>query len=73
MNYIKKANRYPSITEFINAGGFLNIGYQYGMEGVALATDEGGVVWEGKIEYESFDSLLDDAERGISKWIKENW
>ncbi|MEM7792238.1 MAG: hypothetical protein AAF546_12615 [Verrucomicrobiota bacterium] len=73
MNYLKKAVRYINISDFINSGGHLSLGYEYGMETIACATDEGGVVWEGKSEYESLDALLEDAEDGIKKWIEENW
>ncbi len=73
MSVIKKANKYPFLTDFINSGGDLSIGNIYQMQISAIATDEGGTVWEGEEEYDSIEALLFDAEEGIKEWIEENW
>jgi hypothetical protein len=73
MSYIKNAYKYPYITDLINNGGGLNIGYTYQLGVVAIAFDEGGTVWEGKREYDSIEALLDDAEAGIKKGADERW
>ena len=73
MSYLRESEKYPSITDLINSGGELSIGFTYGMEVVAIANDEGGTIWEGKLKYESLEALLQDAEIGIKKWIEKNW
>ena len=73
MSYLSEGGKYPYITDLINSGGELSIGYTYGLEVLAIANDEGGTIWEGKMKYESLEALLQDAEMGINKWIEENW
>jgi hypothetical protein len=72
MSYIKNANKYPYITDLINNGGSLNMGYIWEMGITAVAFDEGGTIWEGKKHYDSIEALLDDAESGIKIWADEN-
>jgi hypothetical protein len=73
MDYLKTSGRYPAITDLINSGGRIEIGYIYQMDVTIIAHDEGGTIWQGKRAYSSFEEALDDAEQGISKWIAENW
>ncbi|MGZ8212875.1 MAG: hypothetical protein ACXWTP_00035 [Methylosarcina sp.] len=73
MSYIENSVKYPNITDLVNAGGGLDIQYTWEMGVVAVAFDEGGMVWEGKSNYASIEALLEDAEQGIGKWIEENW
>jgi hypothetical protein len=40
MSYIKNAYKYPYVTDLINNGGELNIGYTYQLGVVAIAFDE---------------------------------
>jgi hypothetical protein len=51
----------------------LDIGYIREIGVVAVAFDEGGIIWEGKRNYASIEALLEDAEQSIGKWIEENW
>ena len=73
MSVIDNQGDFPFLMELINSGGNLEIGYidQLGIS--AIATDEGGTIWEGKENYESIEILLKDAENGIKIWIEENW
>jgi len=65
-------DKYPALNEFINGEGHLDIGSQeYGVS--AIAYDEGGLIWEGKESYGTLEELLKDAEKGVKKWMKENW
>ena len=73
MAFIEKAGKYTHITELVNSGGRLEIGYIYELGISAMAVDEGGTIWEGKKSYESIEDALADAERGIGKWMEENW
>ena len=69
---LKNSDKYPALTEFINNGGKLEIGYIYELGISALLVDEGGTVWEGKKEYESIEILIDKAEKKKKKWINNN-
>ena len=42
----KQSGKYPSLTEFIENGGRLEIGYIYELEVSAIMVDEGA--WSGK-------------------------
>ena len=71
--YIKSDSSHPHIALFLNNGGHLSLGYEYGVESIACASDEGGMIWNGKMKYASLEALLQDAEEGIKKWAEENW
>ena len=69
----EQPGKHPSLTAFIDSGGRLEIGYIYQLGVSAIIVDEGGVVWEGKKNYESLEALLDEAEQAIKEWIGKNW
>ena len=73
MSVIDNPGDYPFLTELINSGGNLEIGYIYQMGISVIATDEGGTIWEGKESYESIETLLKEAEKGVKIWIEKNW
>ncbi len=73
MSVIEHPRKFPFLTELINSGGNLEIGYIYQIGISAIATDEGGTIWEGEENYESIETLLKDAENGVKTWIEENW
>ena len=73
MSVIEHPGKFPFLMELINSGGNLEIGYIYQMGISAIATDEGGTIWEGEESYESIETLLKDAENGVKIWIEENW
>ena len=64
--------QYPSLTAFLDNGGKLEIGYIYELGVSVIAFDEGGVIWEGKEDYESLETLLEEAEQAIEAWIGKN-
>jgi len=72
MSILKSTGRYPAITDLINSGGRLEVGYVYQLGVSAIALDEGGAIWEGKEHYETFEAALEDAEQGIAQWMAEN-
>ena len=65
--------KYPALTDFLDNDGRLEIGYIYELGVSVIAFDEGGVVWEGKENYESLEALLEEAEQAIKAWISKNW
>ena len=69
----EQPGKHPSLTAFIDSGGRLEIGYIYQLGVSAIIVNEGGVVWEGKENYESLEALLAEAEQAITAWIGENW
>ena len=64
---LKNSDKYPVLTEFINSGGRLEIGYIYELGISAVLVDEGGTVCEGEKEYESIEILLDKAINAIKE------
>ena len=65
MNRFGKSPTYPSLSDFLNSGGKLEIGYIHQMDVAAIGVIEGNVVWEGKPSYASLDELLADADRAL--------
>ena len=64
MNHIKKAYKYPYLTDLINNGGGLSMEYVLEMKVSAVAFDEGGVIWEGKRGYDSLKHYWMTQRRG---------
>jgi len=62
---------YPTIAQWAKSHGWIEIGHTYGRS-MVRALDEGGMVWEGKARYTTLDELLQDLEKGLSDWLKEN-
>jgi len=65
------ADRYPNLNEWVFAGGWVEIGHNYG-DAMARALDEGGQIWEGKRKYRSLEEVLKALDKGIADWLKEN-
>jgi hypothetical protein len=67
------SSAFPYITEWVARGGWVEIGYTERYIGAFVrALDEGGVVYEGRTEYESLDEAVEDLESGIQAWTSEN-
>lgn len=65
------AKKYPHIADWV-ADGTIEIGRPEWGHSFISVYDEGGTVWEGKRKYATIDEALQDAERGIEAWLKEN-
>jgi hypothetical protein len=63
--------RFPNITEWLQ-DGLVEIGQGSWSDAFITASDEGGVIFEGKRKYASLDAALEDLEAGIKKWQEEN-
>ncbi|MBI3421292.1 MAG: hypothetical protein HY006_04450 [Candidatus Sungbacteria bacterium] len=64
------AKKYPNIAEWVE-DGTIEIGQSHSNAFVSVY-DEGGTVWEGKRNYATIDEALQEAEKAIGKWMKEN-
>lgn len=65
------AQRYPTIDHFVNAHGYIEIGYDENTTSFIRALDMGGWVWEGKDSYDSLEDALADLEQGLIAWEHE--
>jgi hypothetical protein len=65
------ARRYPNINRFVFERGWIEIGSDEYSTSMIRALDPGGLVWEGKEEYDSLDEALADLERELAQWMKE--
>lgn len=65
---------YPTITEWINERGWIEIGDQDDFNNGAFirALDPGGMVWEAELDHSSLDDALHDLEKGLKKWHEKN-
>ncbi len=63
---------YPNITQFVQSGGHLEMGYNDQVDAFALAYDEGGTIYQGKRSYPSLDAMFDDVEQGIQAY-NDKW
>jgi hypothetical protein len=64
---------YPNITAWVSNGGWIEIGYEIYTGSFVRALDEGGMIWEGAKKYKSVEEALQALERGIGKWMEENY
>lgn len=64
--------KYPYIEKWIFGGGRIELGQSDYTPALALALDEGGIIWEGEARYETLDAMLAALEAGIAAWSEEN-
>ncbi len=63
---------YPSIAQWVESYGWIEIGQDDYSRSMVRALDTGGMVWEGKTKYAWLDELLRDLENGLTDWLNEN-
>lgn len=59
------AQRYPMLAEWINDGGWLEIGYEHHTNSFIRIIGSEDLLWQGKQSYPSLDAALEDAERNL--------
>ena len=64
--------RFPTISEWVNSQGWIELGSDEHSGSMVRAIDTGGMVWEGKDQYKSIDAALQDLEKGLAEWLEEN-
>jgi len=64
--------RYPNIAWWSQACGWIEQGRDEYSRSLIRVLDIGGMLWEGKEEYDAVGTALDEAEGFIAQWRKEN-
>ena len=64
---------YPNIARWVNDYGWVEVGQDGESSSYVRALDEGGLVWEGKDDYQTLDDALRALDAGISKWMREEY
>ena len=62
---------YPTIAEWVDAHGFIEIGSDGFSASLIRALDEDGLVWEGEERYESLGAALRELEAALDAWMRE--
>lgn len=62
---------YPNVAYFVDAIGRIEFGRDDDspLTSFIRALDVGGMVWEGKDEYETLDEAFQDMERELGEWM----
>jgi hypothetical protein len=62
---------YPNITYWTESYGWIEIGQDESSKSFIRVLDEGGMLWESKPKYKSFDDALNELEAALEKIIDE--
>ncbi len=62
---------FPNIARWVSEFGWIEIGQDDYSRSFMRALDQGGMAWEGKAEYKSFDHALCALENALAKQIEE--
>ena len=61
----------PYLGRWVTEFGTLEIGSCHQTRSFVRVLDEGGLVWKGRLSYQSLDAALADAEAGVARWMKD--
>ena len=62
---------YPTIAQWVQEYGWIEIGQDDMSPSFVRALDEGGMVWEGQEHYPTLDAAMQDLEAGLMAWMRE--
>ena len=62
---------HPHLWRWVAEFGTVEIGHCRHTRSFIRVLDEGGIIWKGRRSYRTLDAALDDAEAGVSRWIKD--
>ena len=62
---------YPTIVQWVQEYGWIEIGQDEMSRSFIRALDDGGMVWEGRKSYPTLDAALQDLEVGLIAWMQE--
>jgi hypothetical protein len=63
---------FPHLAEWVKTHGWVEIGYDDARRSFIRALDNGGMVWEGEMVYNTLDSALEALDDALAVWVKEN-
>jgi hypothetical protein len=63
---------YPSITWWAQSSGWIELGQDDCRGSLIRVLDIGGTLREGREEYDSISAAMDEAEKFIAQWRREN-
>jgi hypothetical protein len=61
---------YPHVARWVRDCGWIEIGQDDFSRSMVRALDIGGLIWEGKPRYATFDAALLDLEEALAAWFK---
>jgi hypothetical protein len=61
---------YPHITRWVQAYGYIEIGYDGYSRSFVRALDIGAMIWEGLEHYPTLDEALQALERALAEWMQ---
>jgi hypothetical protein len=61
---------YPHITRWVQAHGYIEIGYDDYSRSFLRALDFGGMIWEGLEPYATLDEALLALEYALAEWMR---
>ena len=62
--------RYPHIARWVQAHGYIEMGYDDYSHSFVRALDIGGMIWEGLEQYPTLDEGLQALERALAEWMQ---
>jgi hypothetical protein len=62
---------HPHLWRWVSEFGTVEIGLCSQTRSFIRVLDEGGVIWMGRRNYQTRGAALDDAEAGVSRWMKD--
>ena len=63
---------YPTIADWVNSHGWIELGHDDYSHSFIRALDEGGLVWEGDDHYATLGQAFEALEAGLAEWMQEN-
>jgi hypothetical protein len=61
---------YPHIARWVQAHGYIEIGYDDYNRSFVRALDIGGMIWEGQERYPTLDEARQAMERALAEWMR---
>ncbi len=63
---------YPNITWWADGGGWIELGRDDFSRSMIRVLDIGGLLWEGKENYDTVAAALAEAEAFVAQWREKN-
>jgi hypothetical protein len=66
------AQVFPNITYWVEVRGWIEVGADEYSDSLVRALDEGGLVWESRLDHKTVDEALEALERELGEWFEQN-